>query len=234
MLKLKEKQEEFEEEEDEGFDDENFAERLLKKVRKFAKSAWKNWKLVLVCAAVIVVAVAVIAVTVSLNRKDEVVEEVPIEPEIEVSSALTEIVGKSRLSTFLAVYDGIVTVKDEKGNVKYHVAYESVVKTGIDISQVQFTVDEADKIIHIVVPEAKINEINVDHKSLDFMFQNEKYNTPEVVAEAYGLCENDADTECNDQEAIFELAKQNAGNVLKAIVKPIVEQIDAEYSVVID
>ena len=227
MLKLKEKQEQ-ESEEERG------AELLLRKVRKFAKKAWKNWKFVLVCAAVIVVAIAVIVVTVNLNRKDEVVEEIPSEPEIEVSSTLTKILGKSKLSTFLAVYDGIVTVKDEKGNVKYHVAYEAMVKTGIDISQVQFTVDKADKIIHIVVPEAQINEINVDHKSLDFMFQNEKYNTSEVVAEAYGLCENDADTECKDQEAIFELAKQNAGNVLKAMVEPIVKQIDADYSVVVD
>ena len=90
------------------------------------------------------------------------------------------------------------------------------------------------KQIHIVVPVATINEINVDHKSLDFMFQNEKYNTPEVVAEEYGLCQKDALSECANQKAIFELAKQNAGNVLRAMVDPIVKQIDAEYSVVID
>lgn len=228
MLKLKEKQEQ-------EFEEERGAERLLRKVRKFAKKAWKNWKFVLVCAAVIVVAIAVIMVTVNLNRKDEVVEEIPSEPEIEVSSALTKIVGKGELSTFLSIYNGIVTVNDDEGKVRYHVAYKATVKTGIDFSTVDLTFDEENKKqIHIVVPVATIKEINVDHKSLDFMFQNEKYNTPKVVAEAYGLCENDALSECANQKAIFEIAKQNAGNVLKAMVEPIVKQIDAEYSVVID
>lgn len=228
MLKLKEKQEQ-ESEEERG------AELLLRKVRKFAKKAWKNWKFVLVCAVVIVVAIAVIMVTVNLNRKDEVVEEIPSEPEIEVSSALEKMIFKNKMTTFLSVYDGIVTVKDDGGKVKYHVAYEAVVKTGIDFSKVDLTFDEENKKqIHIVVPVATINEINVDHKSLDFMFQNEKHNTPETVAEAYGLCQNDALSECANQKAIFKLAKQNAGNVLKAMVEPIVKQIDAEYSVVID
>ena len=44
----------------------------------------------------------------------------------------------------------------------------------------------------------------------------------------------DVKEEVETQEAILTLAKQNAVNIIKALTSPIVEQLDAEYQLVIE
>ena len=43
--------------------------------------------------------------------------------------------------------------------------------------------------------------------------------------------EADVQKESEQQNAIYELAKQNAVNVLTALINPIVEQLGTEYSI---
>ena len=40
--------------------------------------------------------------------------------------------------------------------------------------------------------------------------------------------------ESQEQQAIYDLAEQNAKNVLTALVKPIVDQADTEYTLVVE
>lgn len=227
MEQLKEKQEQEQKlSEDARHDDE-----LLKTVNKTMDGLKKHWKLILISAAVIIASVAAIVVTTNLNKK----EKLPPEPEIDVCSTLTNMVGISRLSTLTSVYDGVAEVRDEKTNdIKYYVAYKSTVKTGIDFKAVEIELNEETNEIHIKVPDASISEIDVDMSSLDFMFMDEKYNKPEVTSEAYAICRKDVEDDCKNQSAIFELARQNAANVLKAMTSPIVEQLEASYTVVVD
>ena len=51
---------------------------------------------------------------------------------------------------------------------------------------------------------------------------------------AFKACEADVRTESEQQKAIFELATQNAKNILTALTRPIIEQLDAEYTLVIE
>ena len=228
MEQLKEKRKKAETKEEAMFMDE-----LPKSLRKALKKLKKHWKLILISAAVIIASVAAIVVTVSLNKEEELPPEP--EPEIDVSAALTKMVRISRLSTLKSIYDGVAEVRDEKtNNIKYYVAYKSIVKTGIDFSKVEIELDEEANVIHVKVPTALIDGIDVDMSSLEFMFMDEKYNTPEVTAEAYAICNKDALSDCANQKAIFELARQNATNVLKAMTSPIVEQLEAGYTVVVD
>ena len=69
---------------------------------------------------------------------------------------------------------------------------------------------------------------------MDFIFFNDKANTSTVTQEAFKACEADVQQESEQQTAIYDLAKQNAVNVLTALINPIIEQLDAEYSLVID
>ena len=48
------------------------------------------------------------------------------------------------------------------------------------------------------------------------------------------LLEEDVRAESEQQRAIYELAEQNAINILTALTKPIVEQMDAEYELIIE
>lgn len=158
------------------------------------------------------------------------------EPEIITVSTLEKIIHVSELSTFTAVYNGIAQVRNEADPEKtdYYVSYEARVNAGIDFEAIGISVDQENKQIHIRIPKAYITDINVDISSLDFIFCNRKANTSAVTQEAFKACEEDAERESRQQAAIFELAQQNAKNILAALTRPIVQQLDPEYTVVIE
>lgn len=153
------------------------------------------------------------------------------EPEVITVATLEKIINVSELSTFTAVYNGIATVNNEKKpeKVDYYVSYEARVEAGIDFEKIEIAVDNEAKTITIKIPEVYITEINVDIASLDFIFINDKANTSTVSQQAFKACEADVQAESEQQTAIYELAKQNAVNILTALTKPIVEQLDAAY-----
>lgn len=156
-------------------------------------------------------------------------------PEIVTVSTLEKIINVSELSTFTAVYNGIAEVKNEKDpeELDYYVSYEANVDAGIDFEKVKISIDNEEKIVTIAIPRVYITDVNVDISSLDFIFYNSKANTSTVSQEAFKACEADVKAECERQDAIFELAKQNAVNVITALTKPIIEQLDAEYQLVV-
>jgi hypothetical protein len=83
------------------------------------------------------------------------------------------------------------------------------------------------------MPEIQLNDIDVDIASLDYIFVNEKANNETVTQTAYEACKADVNDECTQEDAIYELAKQNAKNVIEALIKPFVNQMDEEYVLVI-
>lgn len=58
----------------------------------------------------------------------------------------------------------------KKTEKKYNVAYKGSVQAGIDISKIEVTLDEDNKIIDIQLPEVEVDEPYVDVGSLEFMF----------------------------------------------------------------
>ena len=156
------------------------------------------------------------------------------EAEITVVSTLERIINVSDLSTFTAVYNGIAEVKDEKNpdKVDHYVSYEARVEAGIDFSNVNISLK--DGVITVDIPDVKINDIIVDISSLDFLFFDNSANKLTVSEQAFKACEEDARSESESQEAILELAQQNAENVVKALVKPIIDQLGEGYDLVVE
>jgi len=152
------------------------------------------------------------------------------------TSTLEKIINVSELSTFTAVYNGIAEVANEKkpDQIDYYVSYEATVNAGIDFQTVGVSMDEEQKIITLKVPEAHITNLAVDMSSLDFIFLNKKADKSGVTEAAYKAGEEDVRRESEQQTAICELAKQNAKNVLKALAQPIVNQLGADYQLVIE
>lgn len=153
------------------------------------------------------------------------------EPEIITQSTLEKIINVSDLSTFEAVYNGIAKVANEENpeEIDYYVSYDAKVKAGIDFEKVDIAVDNENKVITVTLPEIKITDVNVDIASLDYIFFNDEKNTATVSEEAYKKCIEDVKNESNNEKAIYELADQNAHNIIKALINPFVEQLDAEY-----
>lgn len=198
------------------------------KKRKITKKGYLLLGAILICLLI-----SLTAFLITQQKKSSAVSP----PEVITVSTLEKIINVKELSTFTAVYNGIASVGDTDENDKqpdYYVSYEARVKAGIVMDDVQIAVDNNNKVITVTLPKVEITEINVDISSLDFIFYNLKANTSSVTQEAYKACEDDAKEEVETQEAILTLAKQNAVNIIKALTSPIVEQLDAEYQLVIE
>lgn len=178
-------------------------------------------------ATIIIIAVILIAVVavvlLKVFKKEEPVKEV-----ITVST-LEKIVEVSDLSTFKVVYNGVAVAED-----KYYVSYQATVDAGIDFEKIEITVDNEAKLVTIKLPQAEILDTYVDIASMDYIFVDKKANSETVSEEAYKLCKYDVKHESENQEAILDLAQQNAENVVIALVKPFVDQVDAEYQIVVE
>ncbi len=155
------------------------------------------------------------------------------EKEVITKSTLEKMINVSELSTFEAVYNGITQVmnKTDDEKVDYYVYYEAKVKAGFNFEEVKINLDNREKKIVITLPKIKINDINVDIASLDYMFENKKADTETVSQEAYKAAIADVTEESKNETAIYELAKQNAVNIVEALVKPFVQQVDPEYQI---
>ena len=153
------------------------------------------------------------------------------EPTIISKATLEKVINVSDLSTFEAIYNGVAVVENEEKpeNIDYYVSYEAKVKAGIDFSLVEVEVNEAEKIITVTLPEVKITDVDVDIASLDYIFMNNKANTETVSAQAYKKCIKDVTKESNSTDEIYESARQNARNIVEALISPFVEQLDSEY-----
>lgn len=155
--------------------------------------------------------------------------------EVITSTQLEKIVNISELSTFTAIYNGIAQVMNEKHPDKtdYYVAYEAKVNAGTDFEKININLDNENSLITVTLPQVRITSIDVDITSLDYIFINEKRNISSVSKDAYNACREDVERECqeNTDGAIFELAKQNAEKIMRALIKPFVDQVYSEYTV---
>lgn len=190
------------------------------------ESSQKNIKITVWAAAAVV-----IVILIGLAFGLPMIQREDTEPEVITVSTLQEIVNVSELSTYTAVYNGIAQVMDEKDpeDIDYYVSYEAKVYAGIDFEAIQIRVDNDAKMIYVELPEVDITKIDVDIASMDFIFYDQKANTSTVSETAYKACEADAQQESASRNAIYELARQNACNMLTALIDPIVEQMDAEF-----
>ena len=168
----------------------------------------------------------------ALNRPKE--DEAP-EPEVITVATLEKIIHISELSTYTAVYNGIAKVMNEKKpeKIDYYVAYEAQVKAGIDLDQVQISVDHEKNEIVITVPEVRITDMIVNPGTLDYMFVNDKANNESVMEEAFKVCKEDVSQESEGHPAIHDMARQNAINLLTALIQPVVDQFEQKYTLTI-
>lgn len=175
-----------------------------------------------------IIVVVILIVVVALVLTKVLKKEEPVKEVITVST-LEKIVEVSDLSTFRVVYNGVAYADD-----KYYVSYEATVDAGIDFEKIQIAVDSENKRVTIDLPQAEILDTYVDIASLDYIFIDKKANTETVSEEAFKLCKYDVKHESENQEAIIDLAQQNAENVVIALVKPFVDQVDSEFEIIVN
>jgi len=183
---------------------------------------------ILVISIVVVAIIGTLSIKTILPSKDKV--------EYITTSSLEKIVDISELNTFQAVYNGIATVMNEKktDEVDFYVSYEAKVSAGFDFDELVIVKDNEMKKITVTIPTIEIKDVNVDIASLDFMFQNEKADKSSVSDIALDACIEDVTEESSQEDEIYELAQQNAENIIEALLKPFIEQFNSEYTLEIN
>lgn len=185
----------------------------------------KSTRLVLVCIVLVGVIAGGIWIFSALNAEEG--HKVTTISE----ASLQEIIEISELSTVDYTYNAIAKAIDEDGEVKYYIAYEGVVTAGINFDKIDIEVDDEDKMITFIVPDVEVQDIEVDMGTLEYIFEDDDYETETVSQEAYKISLADLEKRVEEENMLFELAKENAIESVKALFTPWIVQIDATYTV---
>ncbi|MDE6699534.1 MAG: DUF4230 domain-containing protein [Acetatifactor sp.] len=148
------------------------------------------------------------------------------------ASVLEKTLQISELSTYKITYNGVAAVRDSNEKILYNVAYDAKVSVGIDMEKIKIEVNEDDKDnkkIIVSIPQIEIMDADVDPGSLDYIFQNKNANTSDVFKTAYPACIEDAENECKNNHTLYKLARENAINMIKALMQPLLVQYE-QYS----
>lgn len=179
---------------------------------------WKKLISILIILLILLIALNLILPNI-LNRISK--------KNVVTSASLEDAIMISELSTAEYVYNGIAEKYDEESDeVVCYIAYNATVKVGIDMEDVTFEIDEEEKTIMPILPEISINIATIDEDSLSYIPQNPDITMTEIIS----LCKEDAITEANESEELYETAEENLKSVIEALVLPLIE--DTDYTLV--
>ncbi len=186
------------------------AERKTKRTRE--RAIPMKAKLIAAAALAVIVAIAVlVGVPMIQNRQNTTTYF--------TSSDLAGIVNVSKLSTAEYRYNGIAGKYNDKGDVEYHVYYESTVSATYDMSAIEFDIDNEAKTITPILPEPIIGNPSIDTTSLDYLPKNPDANLRDVVS----ICKADALAEVEQAGGILYTAKQNMKRTVEALLTPLLD-----------
>lgn len=190
-------------------------------IKKYSK---KKISLSMLFTILVIIAIITLFVIPTLTEKE-------YDPQITVTSTIEKIINKSELSTFQVTYNGVATVKNSENSEKvaYYVSYNAITKAGFDFSKLNPIVDEVNKKIIVEIPEITLQKPNVDISSLQYIFIDKSKDKLGVSQEAYKECINDVVNESEKDNAIKEIAKNNAKNIVIGLLEPFVEEMDGNY-----
>ena len=143
------------------------------------------------------------------------------EEDVITSSQLEKVININDLATAEFIYDGIADKYNEKNpdKVECHIAYESTIKVGIDMDKVKFSIDEKNKTITPELPEATINNVEVDTNTLSYMPENPKIEINDIIT----LCKKDAMKEAGEAPELYHAAEENLQSAIEALLSPILK-----------
>lgn len=144
------------------------------------------------------------------------------------SSQLENAIHINQLSTAEFVYNGIAQKRsgDNPEKVECYISYNANVKVGISLEDVEFQIDKETKTVMPVLPPIEITIADLDEKSIGYIPKNPDIDLKEVIS----ICKEDAISEANQSQSLYEIAEENLKSVIEALLSPILD--NAGYSLV--
>ncbi|MDO4976989.1 MAG: DUF4230 domain-containing protein [Eubacteriales bacterium] len=174
---------------------------------------------------IIVTSIGVSLFILKYMKEHQQSEEVQITTISETS--LEKIVSTSQLSTMEYTYNGVAKVtKKNFDTIKYYVAYEGVVKAGIDFTKIDISLDKDNQTIIIRLPDVEIQSVSINTDNMEYIFEDSKYNTETVASEAYKKCKEDLKNRAENEVQLVEMTKENASATITALIEPWITQVE--------
>lgn len=139
----------------------------------------------------------------------------------ELNALLTK---SSELTSAKLNYTGLAEYKDTGikflNRSDFTMVYRATVRAGIDVNKVEITTDNSAKIIYLKIPQAEVQDVNVDTSSIKYY--DEKFslfntNEKEDSNLAISMAEESAKKEAANM-GILEFANEQAENLVKGIL----------------
>ena len=105
------------------------------------------------------------------------------------------------------------------------------VKLGINLNNVNIKTDTNNKCITVSMPKIEVESTDIDEESLDFIFKKRNANDTGIIKVAYQACVEDAKAEIANQETMFKIARENAADTVRALILPLVQNVDENYTI---
>ena len=136
------------------------------------------------------------------------------------TSDLKSAVDIDSLSTIDYTYHGIAEKHGKflwQDRVGYRVKYEAHIRASYTLSDIQFEVNEEDKVVTAYLPEAQIGDPQLDNSKFGYLPESATADMKDVIA----LCREDAANEV-DKEEIKEQAEASLKDTAKALTLPLI------------
>ena len=143
---------------------------------------------------------------------------------------LVEVVNTYQLSTMKYSYTSILRQYDGD-KLLYCVRYEGTIEFLIDMSAIEVSFDETNKVINVILPDFTF-ERYVD-EDLDFIFEDDSYNNRNVGTHVLEECNEDFEDKTPDY-MMLDMARETAKNEIRALTTPIVAQYYSDYTLNVD
>lgn len=137
------------------------------------------------------------------------------------TSDLKSAVDIDSLSTVDYTYHGIVEKHGRflwMDRVDYRVKYEAHIRASYTMSDIQFGIDEENKVVTAYLPKAQVGEPQLDNSKFGYLPENATADMKDVLS----LCRKDAADEV-DKKEIKKQADASLRDTVKALTMPLIE-----------
>ena len=131
----------------------------------------------------------------------------------------TQYLATSDLKSAVYTYHGIAEKHGKflwQDRVDYRVKYEAHIRASYTLSDIQFGINEEDKVVTAYLPEAQIGDPQLDNSKFGYLPESATADMKDVIA----LCREDAANDV-DKEEIKEQAEASLKDTVKALTLPL-------------